>query len=238
MTLFRTNGFSDQYISILEKHVTVDENCHVLVVCVYMPCDTQSISHIATYYENVLNSLEVFLQSTECNAIIILCGDWNTSFARQNVQTICLLDFMSRCDLKAVWDHDNATMGNTYVNNALGHLSCIDHFITTNNIFCEVPYSGIVDDIANQSTHMPVELCFSMNGISRMTIAAEHANSSNKLQWYKMTCSDITAYQHSLDTELCNIEVSDVMHCKSMHCKNNIHINHIEEICSVSWCVY
>ena len=66
-----------------------------------------------------------------------------------------------------------------------------------------------------------------------MIIAAEHANSSNKLQWYNKTCSDIAAYQHSLDTELCNIEVSDVMHCKSMHCKNNIHINHIEEICKV-----
>ena len=57
--------------------LTVDENCHVLVVCVYMPCDTQSISHIDTEYENVLNCLEVFLQSTECNAIII-CGDGNT----------------------------------------------------------------------------------------------------------------------------------------------------------------
>ena len=57
-------------------------------------CDTQSISHIDTEYENVLNSLEVFLQSTECNAIII-CGDWNTSFARQNAQTKCLLDYES-----------------------------------------------------------------------------------------------------------------------------------------------
>ena len=45
-----------------------------------------------------------------------------------------------------------------------------------------------------------------------------------------ITPSLIAAYQHSLDTELCNIEVSDVMHCKSMHCKNNIHINHIEEL--------
>ena len=69
------------------------------------------------------------MQSTECSGVII-CSDWNTPFARQNAQTRCLLDFMSRCDLKDVWDHDNATTSNTHVNNALGHLSCIDHIIT------------------------------------------------------------------------------------------------------------
>ena len=66
--------------------LSVNDNCKLLIVCVYMPCDPQLVNKGNVEHEEVSNRIEWLIQSTECNGII-LCRDWNTSFERDNAQT-------------------------------------------------------------------------------------------------------------------------------------------------------
>ena len=69
--------------------LSVNDNCKLLIVCVYMPCDPQLVNKVNVEHEEVSNRIEWLIQSTDCNGII-LCRDWNTSFERDNAQTKCL----------------------------------------------------------------------------------------------------------------------------------------------------
>ena len=79
--------------------LSVNDNFKLLIVCVYMPCDPQLVNKVNVEYEEVLNCVEGLIQSTDCKGML-LCGDWNTSFERDNAQTKCLNEFMDRCNVK------------------------------------------------------------------------------------------------------------------------------------------
>ena len=134
----------------------------ILILSIYMPCDNQSVTHTDEEYGSVINCIETLLESTDCNGVV-LCGDWNTFFARDNAQSKCLVDFITRCNLKVAWDHVKSTNGDIYVNRALGHRSCIDHFITSENVYREIVFNRVFDEVGNTSTHLPVEMCFRLN---------------------------------------------------------------------------
>ena len=46
----------------------------------------------------------------------------------------------------------------TYVNKALGHMSCIDHFFVPPELRSSIQESRVIDSGANTSDHSPVEL--------------------------------------------------------------------------------
>ena len=66
---------------------------------------------------------------------IIICGDWHTSFERDNFQTKTTNEFLDRNELCVTWNHPLANKSNTYVNHNLNHESCIDHIVVSSNMF-------------------------------------------------------------------------------------------------------
>ena len=114
--------------------LSVNDNFKLLIVWVCMPCDSQLVNQVNVEYEEVINCVEGLILSTDCNGVL-LCGDWNTSFERDNAHTKCLNEFIDRCNVKVAWKHTNAIYDNTYVNHFLGHWSCIYHCIVSDNVF-------------------------------------------------------------------------------------------------------
>jgi exonuclease III len=58
----------------------------ICVVSVYMPCDNYSNVTMNDDYVNVIDDIEYLIHENECNALII-CGDFNTCYVRDNAQT-------------------------------------------------------------------------------------------------------------------------------------------------------
>ena len=56
-------------------------NMHILVVCVYLPCDRQSNTNIHPDYPSCINCLEELFSTYDSDDIIV-CGDWNTCINR------------------------------------------------------------------------------------------------------------------------------------------------------------
>ena len=75
-------------------------------------------------YVQCIDSLEVIL-TPYAHDDIIICGDWNTSFERDNVQTKTMNEFLDRNELCVKWNHPLANKSNTYVNHNRNHESII-----------------------------------------------------------------------------------------------------------------
>ena len=77
-----------------------------------MPCDNRNILNPNDEFIDVLDHIEPIVTRSSCT-FVLLCGDFNTSFDRQNAQTNFLSQYMERLSLICTWNHPNAAEGYT-----------------------------------------------------------------------------------------------------------------------------
>ena len=77
-------------------------------------------------YVQCIDSLDVICTQYAHDDIII-CGDWNTSFERDNFQTKTMNEFLDRNELCVTWNHPLAKKSNTYVYQDLTRLPSKEH---------------------------------------------------------------------------------------------------------------
>ena len=75
----------------------------IILICVYKPSDNMQINDCSMAYEYTLNQIDMVIQAHP-NSDIILCGDFNTSFQRNNAYTINLNEFLVRSNLCIYWN--------------------------------------------------------------------------------------------------------------------------------------
>ena len=147
-----------------------------------MPCDNYS-NTVNQEYVDVVNAIELIINSEDWNGLIV-CGDFNTSFSRNNAQSACLNDFMNRNRLISSWDNPHANIDFTYCNHSLNHLSVIDHFIV--------------------SLHNAVSLSMSSFGCQPIISVNPSIHTSKRCNWNKyLSCTDcdhIDAIDNTCDT--------------------------------------
>ena len=108
-------------------------NKSFMLVNVYMPCDKQLNNATNVDYQECLDEITQLIER-ERPLYIIIGGDFNASFDRNNVQTRTLENFIAINTLRICWNNDNACKGFTYVNENLHHKSCIDHLLFSQNL--------------------------------------------------------------------------------------------------------
>ena len=210
----------------------------VLIICLYLPCDNQRIINEHEEFTDVLNDLELLLQCQAHDALI-LCGDFNTSFDRNNSHTRSLTNFMQRNCLKCVWNHVNVVQDSTYVNLDLNQESCIDHYILTHNLYECVLSSFVYDSSLNPSHHRPVHLCIKIP-VYHCDSSVGSGNVEPSVDWAKVNDFHIKAYQSYLDSLLADIDINDTaLHCKDVNCNCSLHTRFIDNMCDrlISACI-
>ena len=98
----------------------------------------------------------------------ICCGDFNTSFERSNGQTECLNSFITRNNLCISWNHPVSKKDFTYTNLSLNQFSCIDHIITTRNVFDSILENVLICDTLNMSNHNIVYMSIAINNFTNI----------------------------------------------------------------------
>ena len=200
-----------------------------LFLCVYLPCDTMSMNVCQDAYTNVLSDIERLLVNDSYNKII-LAGDWNTHFDRNNAQTQHLLEFITRNNLKVCWDNPNAVKDYTYMNFSLSHFSCIDHFIVSSNIFDSISSSSVLTDCANPSNHalIMMDIAIAFQSYLKPRTLSREPNAIPKPLWHKVNKYHIAHYKEKLAVILSNLPIStESLHCNDVMCTN---LNHIQDI--------
>ena len=120
----------------------------------------------------------------------------------------------------------------THVNHSLGHWSCIDHCIVSDNVFNEILDNRVVDSNDNVSNHLPVELSFSVNVDTSKDSGNIHGSNNDirsSIQWNKANEDDISNYKRVLDNILlCKIKKPAAPIC-SQFLLDGLGITHISK---------
>ena len=191
-----------------------------------MPCDNYSEVTVNEEYAKVIDDIEILLHENECNAHII-CGDFNTSYERDNAQTRCMVEFEERNNLCNAWWNTNSVRDYTYINHSLNHRSCIDHFIVSKNIYDLILKHFVHYDSTNPSNHSLIELEFLCETNYVHTNNTRPA-ANKKCMWTKANAGDLGMYKNELDDHLGNITIpSELLLCSDIECNN---INHRKNI--------
>ncbi len=207
----------------------------LLLICVYMPCDSGSKHQENPEYVDTLNAIELICEKSEYDAVIY-CGDWNTCLSRDNAQTKCLMDFCYRNNLKVCWENDNSTIDDTYVNFELNHASCIDYCVMSNNMFECINECNVQHCVLNLSHHSPVVMNL-QTGHEALNHLNENVNSKKRILWHKVTDENINQYKSELDRLLEQHEVNmDVLNCSNVLCNDPGHKQYIDSLCNILLC--
>ena len=179
-----------------------------LLLSVYLPCDTYC-NTVSEEYVKCIDYIESLLESVNCISFIC-CGDFNTSFERANAQTECLTNFMGRNNLTSSWNNPVSKKEFTYTNLALKHFSCIDHFITTPNIFDCIIENVVIYDAQNSSSHNIVYFCIGVSNFKHMSDTKCNSSHIPNCNWSKASVEHIEQYQLKLNNGQKNLIKTNV----------------------------
>ena len=235
--------------------IVMENNFSYLLLSVYLPCDN-FCNILNQSYAAEINVMEHIFNTVSCNALMI-CGDFNTFFSRDNAQTTHLSDVMHRNYLTCTWGHSNSRPDFTYNNFALNHISCIDHFIVSRNVYDNIHLNHVICDPTNLSNHNSIQLVFD-NFQTPINLIDSSCNDplkqSTHCNWSKATQIHTRNYAANLDQVLQSIDISnDLFTCNDLCCTNAMlmlmlllmlmlmlcHVNAIDKLsaCIVKCCI-
>jgi hypothetical protein len=153
-------------------------------VCVlHLPCFESSaeyraeISFYIGFIENMLN--------TESYSEVIILDDTNFKLSDSSTGFALFKSLLLRYNVIACDDVIRGPDRYTYVNTALGHSSCIDHFFVSSNLYACVQSVAIVDSGINSSDHRPITMCLALPHSVKSPTLKCNKHIAVKVQWDK-----------------------------------------------------
>ena len=210
--------------------LSLDGHLPLLLINVYMPCDTMSANILNTEYNDVLCEIEALLSKHVGD--VLLCGDWNTDTNRSTAQTGAFNDFIVRNELNMCWDNQHATQIDTYANFSLNHFSCIDHFLMSSRLFNEITCCQVDTSPLNPSDHRNIYIKFNQETGCHIMKDSEHKN--DRVAWHKVSETQIINYQYEMDALLDNLDIdciNEALTCNDVHCRHTDHLTSCEFLC-------
>ena len=193
----------------------------VLFIAVYMPTD---LSCNIAEFNFVLSSIQA-LQNLYLPDFVIYGGDWNTDFSRlQSLHTRSLSTFCQDDGLVNVIAIERP-IEFTYISDMNGAKSLIDHFIISSQILECVTNVCVMNDVENQSDHLPISLSINLP-IEKVQIINER-NFISKPKWFVADFAMLQCYKNELDKALKQIILPlHIIECDTKLC--TIHECHIQ----------
>jgi len=201
----------------------------ILCINVYFPVDNQSKTRIEQNFLNTLDAIDVFVQQFDLRNVI-LGGDFNCDFKRQNAHDVYLKNFITTNNLVCTMDLPVAEQGHSYHDPANGCYSRIDHFIVSSGVADFVAYVKRCDDCDNPSKHVPLVAEFLLScQLPRIMATCSNEEQSRPIAWQRVTEQDVKCYQHRQDQVLSTTPVPGVALCCDVSCSDRTHKLEIDQ---------
>ena len=202
-----------------------------LIITVYMPSYDNSNNCVEVYGDILAEISQLTHSYSDANVIIM--GDWNTDFTRNNHYNTLLNSFLDSDELVAAYHHNNNNINFTYISPDGLNRSYIDHLILDKNIYEQLTTYKTFNDGNNTSDHLPILASFSVPQLSIVNATSGPPRST--LDWSKATQQHITQFQRCLDSYLERIDIpSEALTCSNFNCQvhSNTLLNFFDNITS------
>ena len=137
---------------------------NLLLINCYFPCDPRKENYDDEELLTTLADIRSLILNSNCDNIL-LAGDLNCHFDRQNSFTSTVHDAFNDLGLMVLWnnadnnpDHFIQTVDYTYLSKSDTVVSCstIDHFGASRNLYMEVKEAGVIHNGENLSPHSAI----------------------------------------------------------------------------------
>ena len=191
------------------------ESDSLLLINVYMPCDTEYDQSNCEVFMDVLCEVSNVIVKEDVDFVIV-GGDFNTDMTRsRSLHVNILQSFIEREFLTMV---DNEMADYTYESLTNGCRSMIDHFLVSENLSSSVCDVSIKHDVDNISDHSILSLSVNLEKIDLMINVENEA----KLLWSRASDEDIKCYKACLDEELSKIQLDqNAFNCTEPFCQDH-----------------
>ena len=180
---------------------------NILLLCVYMPCDSKYDASNLQVFNDVLNEIEFVIDSHPEHHHVIVAGDFNTDLNRteSSLHNAPLLDMCERQCLQAGLNSHVAQVNFTYHNEFTGSKSTVDHFFLSDLLFLSVDEYTSFEDGDNLSDHVPLFLLLSVP----ISVSGDLFKSDfrEKVSWCRASDHDLNSYRSVLRRNLANVDV-------------------------------
>ena len=150
----------------------------------------------------ILGHLDSIIQLENCSSII-LAGDLNFHFARNNRFTQTVQEYFSQNNLEVFWGSSNENIqaiDYTHMSKNGNRISfsTIDHFVSNKSVLDATTDAGVIHSPLNSSSHSPI---FVKLEVGRLNKSIEQVPSLKRVCWSKATekhkndyCDALTQY--------------------------------------------
>ena len=201
------------------------------LICVYFPTDNFSNSPSEELLDTI-DCLETFIYSLDVDGII-LGGDLNTDFLRDNAQSRCVSAFCERINIVPCITFVHPSLNYTRSHNDVS--SFIDHFAVS-NAFANTSYCTnytVCDDSfmneVNLSDHCGLCINIAIPPGIVPNIVQPQSKPSHSVLWHKASCDDINNFRALLEAkayDILNTLSIDVRCCPG--CNKIEHLSQID----------
>ena len=206
------------------------ENSCFVIINVYMPVDNYSKTRVSDEFQDTLDAIELFVQKCAGKQIII-GGDANIDFTRQNAHDKVFLDFLERNSCVHVYNLPNCNVNFTYNDPNNDSFSCIDHFSVSNTVCQAIESVFACKEPLNPSYHLPV--CMTMLCRTDRATLDDLSNGNNHvpIAWHKVCDDDLYEYQEKQQQFIGSMINYDVSRCVDVTCEHIDHRNQLDLWC-------
>ena len=139
--------------------VKLPSGISLLLMNVYMPCDSYGNANALSDYRHVLAEVQLLLLTHKDVKYVVLGGDFNTDISRARSQHSELLtDFCNEEGLSMCVEKELSSIDYTFSSGTSDCVSVLDHFIVSDEMNCYVKAYTCLHDGDNFSDHEPVML--------------------------------------------------------------------------------
>ena len=196
----------------------------ILLLNVYMPCDTGCYDGNYELYREVANEMhQIILQHQQ--DYIVCGGDFNTSLSRDTPNARVFKNLVQQCGLGTYKELRDADVPYTYFCSQYNTTSVIDYLLLSNSLLdCVSTYNVIKNNLF--SDHIPVSMVLHLNSRNLNTCEREF---NCKVAWHKVSDHDCEVYRTLLDSLIDEIHIGEeVLRCSDTQC--NLHQKDVTEL--------
>ena len=195
-------------------------NLSILCICVYFPTnyhDTQS----SDAFLSMVGEIEGFIDTISFDHLII-GGDFNVDLRSSSTRSTLLSDFIQERNLVCVDQLPLSSIKFTYLCEASGASSWIDHFV------CDADLASVISSVSalqygsNLSDHLPISATLNLIcSPSTMPESASHSSTCHHTNWDLVTEEHIEVFRTLLASTLPELP-DEVVSCADPFCESHL----------------
>ena len=202
-----------------------------LLINSYFPFDKRTAGEAEDEeLTEIIGVIQNVIEENDCDAVV-WAGDINADFVRNNHQSRAVEEAVDHHDLRPVWGQHEVDFTCTYERDGITHVSTLDHFFVSEQLFKEVRDAGVLHHLDNSSDHEPIYCIF--ESITVQPSVTLQAASNPRPSWKRASKEEKEMYKYLLDTRMTSIMVpSQVSECTNVHCRDEVHLEALDWYCA------